>query len=194
MLGYASIVAAAEKTKNPLIPAWNELIWGTVAFVLLLVVLWRAGVFKRISEALAERTAKIEGQIKDAEATQAEANKILEDYKRQVAGAREEANRIVAEAREAGEQLRKDLQQKAQEEANRMVESARLEIQAERERAKRELRREVGSLAVQVAERVVGSELDHDRQLSLVDSYIDELSASGASGAAGASGNGGAAS
>jgi hypothetical protein len=45
-----------------------------------------------------------------------------------------------------------------------------------------------------VAERVVGSELDHDRQLSLVDSYLDELSASGASGAAGASGNGGAAS
>ena len=193
MLGYASIVAA-EKTKNPLIPAWNELIWGTVAFILLLVVLWRAGVFKRISEALAERTAKIEGQIKDAEATQAEANKILEDYKRQVAGAREEANRIVAEAREAGEQLRKDLQQKAQDEANRMVESARLEIQAERERAKRELRREVGSLAVQVAERVVGSELDHDRQLSLVDSYIDELSASGATGSAGASGNGGASS
>ncbi len=188
MLGYVSIVAA-EKTKNPLIPAWNELIWGTVAFVLLLVVLWRAGVFKRISEALAERTAKIEGQIKEAEATQAEANRILEDYKRQVAGAREEANRIVAEAREAGEQLRKDLQQKAQDEANRMVESARLEIQAERERAKRELRREVGSLAVQVAERVVGSELDHDRQLSLVDSYIDELTASGASGA---SGNGGA--
>ncbi|HEY7280660.1 MAG TPA: F0F1 ATP synthase subunit B [Actinomycetota bacterium] len=192
MLGYASILAAEEKTKNPLIPAWNELIWGTVAFVLLLVVLWRAGVFKRISEALAERTAKIEGQIKEAEATQAEANKMLEDYKRQVAGAREEANRIVAEAREAGEQLRKDLQQKAQDEANRMVESARLEIQAERERAKRELRREVGSLAVQVAERVVGSELDHDRQLALVDSYIDELSASGVG--AGASGNGGASS
>ena len=89
MLGYASIVAA-EKTKNPLIPAWNELIWGTIAFILLLVVLWRAGVFKRISEALAERTAKIEGQINQAEAAKAEADRMLEEYRQQLAGARED--------------------------------------------------------------------------------------------------------
>ena len=62
MSGLIAILVAQateEKTPNPLIPAWNELIWGTVAFVLLLVVLWRVGVFKKITEALAERTAKI---------------------------------------------------------------------------------------------------------------------------------------
>src|SRR4051794_14295308 len=174
MLGTIThlLAQAKEKTKNPLIPAWNELIWGTIAFVALLVVLWRFGVFKRISEMLAERAARIEGQIKEAEQTRSDANRMLEEYKAQLAGAREEANRIIAEAREAGEQLRKDLQRKAQEEADRIVEAARAEIQGERDRAARELRREVGILAVQVAERVVGSELDGDRQLALVDSYI----------------------
>jgi F-type H+-transporting ATPase subunit b len=195
MLGTIThlLAAATEKTKNPLIPAWNELFWGTVAFVGLLVVLWRAGVFRKISESLVARTAKIEGQIKEAEERQAEANRLLEEYRQQLATAREEANRIVAEAREAGDQLRKDLQQKAQEEANRTVESARTEIQAERDRAARELRREVGTLAVQVAERVIGWQLDEDRQRELIDQYIEELSASSSSNGGGASGaNGGA--
>jgi F-type H+-transporting ATPase subunit b len=193
MQSLAAILAAAEeKTKNPLIPAWNELIWGTVAFVLLLVVLWRVGVFKRISEALAERTARIEGQIKQAEAKQAEADRLLDEYRQQLAGAREEANRIVAEAREVAEQLRRDGQQRAQDEANRILESARQEIGAERDRAERELRRDVGVLAVQVAERVVGWQLDADRQRELVDRYIDELTSAGAPN--GSSGSGGASS
>ena len=82
-------------------------------------------------------------------------------------------------AREAAEQVRKDLQRKAQEESDRIIEAARTEIQAEWERARRELRQEVGILAVRVAERVVEAELDEDRQLALVDSYIDELASSG---------------
>lgn len=195
MLSLASILAAEEKTKNPLIPAWNELIWGTVAFILLLVVLWRAGVFKRISEALAERTAKIEGQINQAEAAKAEADRMLEEYRQQLAGAREEANRIIAEAREAGDQLRRDLQEKAQDESNRIVEAARQEIRAERDRAARELRGEVGHLAVDVAERVIGWQLDEDRQRELIDQFIDELTATGApNGSSGAASNGGASS
>jgi len=194
MLSLSAVVAAAEKTKNPLIPAWNELIWGTVAFILLLVVLWRVGVFKRISEALAERTSKIEGQIQQAEAKQAEADRLLDEYRQQLAGAREEANRIVAEAREAAEQLRKDGQQRAQDEANRILESARQEIGAERDRAARELRGEVGHLAVDVAERVIGWQLDEDRQRELIDQFIDELTATGSPNGSGAGSSGGASS
>jgi F-type H+-transporting ATPase subunit b len=178
MLSSIAILAAEEKTQNPLIPATNELIWGTIAFVLLLVVLWRVGVFKRITEALAERARRIEGQIEDAERTKAEADRTLEEYRSRLATAREEASRIVSEAREVGEQLRREAQQRAQEESNRIVEAARAEIEGERDRAARELRREIGSLAVQVAGRVVGHELDEDRQRELVDAYIDELTAS----------------
>lgn len=197
MLGSIAILAAeaaTEETKNPLIPAWNELIWGTVAFVLLLIVLWRVGVFSKITEALAERTAKIEGQIKEAEAKQVEADRLLAEYRAQLAQAREEANGIVADAREAAERLRKDLHEKAQEESNRIVESARVEIQAERDRAARELRREVGILAVQVAERVVGASLDEDRHRELVDDYIEELTAGAGVGSSGGTASGGASS
>ena len=191
MLGSLTILAAEaaaeEKTQNPLIPATNELIWGTIAFVALLVVLWRVGVFKKITEALKERTARIEGQIQDAEAKRNEADRLLDDYRTQLASAREEASQIVADAREASERLKRDLREKAQEESDRIVEAARTEIQAERDRAARELRREVGILAVQVAERVVGFALDEDRHRELVDSYIEELSSGAASSNGGAS-------
>ena len=168
---------------NPIIPATNELIFGTIAFLLLLLLLWWAGVFKKIRATLEERRSRIEGNIEQAEKTRQEADALLARYRQQLDESREEAQRIIREARESGDQLRKDLQAKAQEDANRIVESARAEIQAERERAARELRQEIGRLAVQVAERVVGSSLDEDRQMQLVDQYIEELqtTSSGAS-------------
>ncbi|MFL5796544.1 MAG: F0F1 ATP synthase subunit B [Actinomycetota bacterium] len=168
----------AAKTKNPLIPATNELVWGTVSFVLLLVILWRVGVFQRITEALARRTELIQGNIEKAEQTREEADLLLQQYRDRLESARDEADRIIREAREAADRVRKELQEKAKEESDRIVESARAEIRAERDRAARELRREVGILAVQVAERVVGESLDGDRQLQLVDAYVEELAAS----------------
>ena len=176
--------AAKEEEHSPILPATNELIFGTIAFLLLLLLLWRFGVFKKIREALEERSRRIEGQIDQAERTRQEADALLAQYRQQLDESRDEAQRIVREAREAADQLRKDLQARAQEDANRILESARAEIEAERERVARELRREVGRLAVQVAERVVGESLDGDRQLQLVDRYIEELDA-GANGAAG---------
>ena len=166
---------AHEEEHNPIIPALHELIFGTIAFLLLLLLLWRFGVFKKIREALEERRQKIEGNIEQAERTRQEAEALLAQYRQQLEESRDEAQKIIREARESGDQLRKDLQARAQEEANRIVESAKAEIQAERQRAASELRQEVGQLAVQVAERVVGGSLDGDRQLQLVDRYIEEL-------------------
>jgi F-type H+-transporting ATPase subunit b len=163
------------KESSPILPATNELIWGTVAFVLLLLILWRAGVFKRIAQTLADRTDRIQGNIQRAEQARKEARELLERHRRQLDEARDEARRILDEARQTAEQLRRDIHAQAQEESNRIIEGARREIRAERDRAARELRREMGVLAVRVAERVVGQELDADRHRQLIDDYIEEL-------------------
>ena len=170
-----AVIALVAEEKNPLIPATNELIWGTFSFVILLVILWRVGVFKRISDALKERTDRIEGNIERAERDRQEARELLERYRRQLDEARDEARRILDEARQTGEQIRKDIHARAEEEANRMIDGATREIRAERDRAARELRREMGVLAVQVAERVVGRELDAEGHRQLIDDYIEEL-------------------
>lgn len=189
MTAFYALLAATEEEggHSPIIPAANELIWGTISFLALLGILWGAGVFKKIAAALEERRSRIEGNIEAAERERKEAQELLEQYRQQLAEAREETGRIIEEARRSAEELKRQLQERAEAESQRIVENARTEIRAERDRAARELRREVGTLAVQVAERIVEGSLDGDRQRALVDSYIEELT-SGPAGGGGADG------
>ena len=170
-----SNVLAAGGTKLVL-PATNELIWGTVAFLLFLLVLWRAGVWRRLGEAMDERTRRIRGDLERAEQARREAEETLEQYRQVLAQARDEARKIVDEARQAAEQARRDILQRAQDDAARQIEGARREIQAERDRAAAEVRRGLATLVVQVTERVIAQALDGERQLRLIDDYIEELS------------------
>ena len=163
---------------NPILPSANELIWGSIAFIIVFVLLAKFA-FPPAAKALQERTSKIQGDIDSAEHDREEAAQMLADYRRQLAAAREESNRILDDARKTAEQLRRDLQTKAEEDASRMIDRAREDIAGERERAISEIRREVGSLAVDLASRVIGESLDRDRQLSLVDRYIEDLAGSG---------------
>ncbi len=190
MLASAAAVVADSNTKLVL-PATNELIWGTVAFVLFILVLWRFGVWKRLGQAMDDRTARIRTDLEQAEARRKEADQLLERYREQLEQARAEAQSMLEEARQRAEEVRRDLVAKAEAESQRIVENARREIEAERIRAARELRREVGQLAVEVAERIVGGSLDGDRQLALVDSYIEELSSHAPNGNGNGAGGGG---
>jgi len=175
----ASVMLAAGSSKNPILPATNEIIWGTVAFVLLLLILARTGVFKQIEHALAERTARIEGKLEKAEQIRREAEETLAEYRTLLAAAREESNRILEDARRSADQVRRELVQKAEAEASRVIQRAEEEIRAERDRAVSDVRREAATLALQLAERVIGETMDEARQLRLVDRYIEEITPSG---------------
>ena len=159
---------------NPILPATNELIWGTIAFVILFVLLWRL-VFPRMNEALKDRTGKIRGDLEQAEHDREDAARVLAEYRAHLAAAREESTRIMEEARKNAEQVRKDLLAKAQEDASRVVERAQEEIQAERNRAISEIRGEAAGLALDLAGRVIGESMDDDRHRRLIDRYIEEV-------------------
>ena len=175
----AAVLVAEES--NPILPSANELLWGSIAFIIVFVLLAKFA-FPNAAKALKDRTEKIRGDIEFAEKDREEAGRLLADYRAQVAAAREESTRILEDARRTAEQVRTELKAKAEEESARMIERAREDIAGERERAIAEIRREVGSLAVDLAGRVIGESLDRDRQLSLVDRYIDELGPGGGSG------------
>jgi F-type H+-transporting ATPase subunit b len=184
----ASILAQAEEhaeevsEAKDLYPAVGELIVGLVAFLILFFFTWK-WILPRFRQLLDERQAKIQGELEKAETTRREADQLQEQYRAQLAGAREEANTIIEEARATAEQLRRDLQAKAEEEAQATVARAQDEIRAERDRAFQELRAQIGSIAVELAERVVGQSLDEAAHQRLIDEFIDEV-------AAGASSNG----
>lgn len=174
--------AAQEESRNPIFPATNELVWGTVAFLLLLFLMYRT-VFPSINKAYKDRRANIEGKLEQAEREREEAEQLLEHYRRRLRDAEDETQRILEEARSNAERVRRDLLAKAETDAGRELDRARQAIRAERDQAIRQLRNEVGTLAVELATRVVGDSLDRERQLRLVDEYIDELGTQAQAGA-----------
>jgi F-type H+-transporting ATPase subunit b len=166
-------VVAAEH--NPIIPVWQELVVGTIAFAILCYVLMKF-VFPVMEKTFAARVDAIEGGLKRAEVAQAEANELLEQYRAQLAEARTEAARIRDEARADAEGIRQDVLATAREESERIITAGRDQLAAQRESIVRELRSEIGTLAVDLAGRIVGESLaDEARSQGTVDRFIAEL-------------------
>jgi F-type H+-transporting ATPase subunit b len=172
----AALILAQESggSTNPILPKTNELIVGIVAFIVLFALLWKVAL-PRANQVLEERTENIEGKLEQAERERQQAEELLRQYRERLASADQEAQRLIDEGRANAERLRRDLMAKAEQEANRVIEQGREAIRGERDRAVRQLRTEVGSLAVELATRVIGDSLDRDRQLRLIDQYIEQL-------------------
>jgi F-type H+-transporting ATPase subunit b len=162
-------------SSNPLLPSWPEFIIGTILFVLVFGALAKF-LLPRVQQTLAERTDQIEGGLARADEAQAEAQQVLEQYRQQLADARHEAARLREEAREQGAQIIAEMREQAQAEARRLVAAAEAQIDAERQQALTSLRTEVGTLATDLASRIVGESLtDEARQSRVVDRFLDEL-------------------
>jgi F-type H+-transporting ATPase subunit b len=181
-----AILAAEGDLK--ILPEPAELILATIAFGLLVAFLLKK-VFPRLKTALEERTAKIQGQLEDAERTKREADHVLEEYRAQLADARNEVQRIIDEGKRTADSLRADLVAKAEQEAQEIVRRAQADVAGERDRAMQQLRRTVGELSIQLASRVIEQEIRNaDSARALVDKAIDELSRTPAGNGAGGQG------
>jgi F-type H+-transporting ATPase subunit b len=168
-------LAAVGEAPNPLLPHTAEIIVGSIAFLLLFLVM-RSKVVPMFEKAYAERTAAIEGGIAQAEDAQAQAKVALDKYTKQLASAQEEAQNLREEARVAGAAIVEEFRAKAQEEAARITAAATASIEVERQQAITSLRNEVGSLAVELASKIVGEALDDQaRQSRIVDRFLDDL-------------------
>ena len=168
------LLAAGSSDKENLYPHATELLVGAVAFAIIFFFFWK-WVLPRVNTLLEERREKIQGEMERAEASRVAADDELARYKVQLAGAADEANRIIDEARKTADQLRVDLQSRAEQESHAIVARAQEEIRAERDRVFQELRTQVGEIAVELAGKVVGESLDTSAHTRLIDEYIDEV-------------------
>ncbi|MGI5212268.1 F0F1 ATP synthase subunit B [Plantactinospora sp. CA-290183] len=164
---------------NPIVPIWQEIVIGTIAFALLCFVLMKY-VFPRMEQTFQARVDAIEGGIKRAEAAQAEANQLLEQYRAQLAEARTDAAKIRDDARADAEGIRSDVLAKAREESDRIIQAGKDQLAAERATIVRELRTEVGTIAVDLASRIVGESLvDEARRKGTVERFLTDLEGAG---------------
>jgi F-type H+-transporting ATPase subunit b len=165
----------AASNSNPLIPHWPELIIGAIAFLIVFGLLAKV-LMPRIGATLAERTDAIEGGLKRADDAQEEASKVLDQYRAQLADARHEAARLREQAKEEAAQIVAKGRADGVAERERIIASANAQIEADRQQALNALRAEVGSLAVELASRIVGESLaDEARQSRMVDRFLGDL-------------------
>ncbi|MCW2530952.1 MAG: atpF [Blastococcus sp.] len=165
----------AAESENPLLPPLGEIIIGLIAFGIVLLVMFKF-VAPRFEQVFRARREAIEGGIERAEAMQTEAKAALEQYRAQLAEARNEAAQIRDQARAEGQQILEELRSQAQEESARIVARGAEQLASQRQQVINELRGQIGALAVDLASRVVGESLAEEaRRRGTVDRFLAEL-------------------
>ena len=173
-----AFILSASENSNPLIPAWGEVILGAIAFGVLCWVLMKKAL-PQAESVYQERRDKIEGGLERAERAQQEAQATLSQYRAQLADARSEANKIREQAHEDAKRIVAEMRAEAERDREERRERFEAQLGAERTQAIAQLRHEVGGIALQLAERVLGHELQNDdRQRELVDDFIAGLESS----------------
>jgi F-type H+-transporting ATPase subunit b len=158
--------------------------WTLIVFVLLVVILGKFA-WGPILKNVESREKSIQSAIDEAARRNAEAAKLLDEHKAQLADARRQANELIAEGRTAGEGVRKSIEEKARTEAQLIVERARQEIERERDAAIAALRKESVDLALAAAAKLMQQNLDSSKDRQLVERYLSDLSADAAAKGAG---------
>lgn len=161
---------------NPILPDTNELIWGTLSFLVLFLLL-RQFAYPAVAQAMENRTNRIRKDLDDAERLKGEAQAILATYTAQLQDAKNEANRIIEEARQTADQLRRDLMARAEAEVAELRQRNADDINAAKDRTLADLRQQVGEIAIAAAERVVERNLDRETNAALVDNFISQVGA-----------------
>ncbi|MDP9800506.1 F-type H+-transporting ATPase subunit b [Arcanobacterium wilhelmae] len=174
----STVILAAGDKPNPLLPALPDLLWGTIAFIIVAVAVYKFG-WPAFSDMLEERAAKIERGLEAADRARAE----IADERKVLEGQLSEAHREAAEIRErATENARTivaDAQNKAKDEAASILDANQRRIAADTETASRALRSDVGAVATELAGRIVGEAITDQALASrVIDRFLDELEAS----------------
>ena len=163
-----------QEAPSPILPPINELIWGAISFFVLLFLLWKFA-YPGIKQGMADRTARIRTDLESAEGAKADAQRVLDEYRAQLADAKAEAGRIIEEARQQADALKRDQAQRLQTELAEMRERAAADVDAAKTQAMADLRAEVASLAIGAAEVVIQRNLDAATQTQLVEQYIQSV-------------------
>ena len=147
-------------------------IFEAVANVIILFVLLRIFLFKPINKMRNERTRTVQENLDSAEKAKEEAEALRKQYEDSVSDAKEEANRIIMKAHEDAETERNKIIEKSHEEADEIVSAASETIENERRRVLQQAQSQIADLAIEAASKIIGANLDDEKNRRLVDEFL----------------------
>jgi len=151
----------------------NEFIPMLVAFIILWIILAKFG-WPIFDGMLVKRENTINEALKKSEEAKIEAERTLAEYQKQLADAKAQAAKVIADAKETGEAVRADITKQAQDEATAMIEKARIAIEAEKKAAISDLQGSIADISVDVASRLISSDLSDAEHRAIIERYINE--------------------
>lgn len=153
----------------------GTVVWATIAFVIVLILLKKMA-WKPILQSLDERETSIQNALSSAENAREEMAALQAKNEDLLREARIERDKILKEARDVKDSIISESKVKAQEEADKIMASARENIQHEKMAAISELKNQVATLSIEIAEKIIKGHLDDDqKQKELVKNLMDDV-------------------
>jgi F-type H+-transporting ATPase subunit b len=174
VIAEGGTVDDCQAAPNQLLPETNEIIWGALGFFVVFFFVWKLGL-PAIKKGMDARTERIRADLDAAETQRTEADTLLAEYRAQLNDAKNESSRIIEEARQSADALKRDQESRLQSELADLRNKAAADIEAAKVQAIADLRGEVAQLAVGAAEVVVGKNLDQATQVQLIEDYINQV-------------------
>jgi F-type H+-transporting ATPase subunit b len=156
-------------------PDFATVFWMLLSFGVVLFILKRFA-WKPILKALKDREESIEGALESADRAKAEMEQLKTDNEAIMQEAKREREIMLREAREVKDKIIKEAKVEAGREADKMIENARINIEHEKASALHEIKEQVASLSVEIAEKILREKLKTDKhQRDLINSMLKEL-------------------
>ena len=143
--------------------------------LLLLMVLFKKYLFKPVMEILEKRQAEIEGHYQEAQQAETDAKAMKADYESKMAGARQEADRVIKTATESANAMSASIVEDARMQADQLKRRAQTEIDLERRRAFDEVKGELSGIALDIASQVIEREVNEKDHEAFIDEFIKNV-------------------
>lgn len=146
-----------------------------VCNLMIQLVIFKKLLLNPVKKVIAERKAKADGQIADAEKLRTEAEAMKAEYEQNLQNARTEANQIVAAAQKTAAARSEELLGEARAQAAALKQKAEADIAQERKKAVNEVKDEIGGMAMEIASKVVEREIKEADHQDLIDEFIKNV-------------------
>lgn len=155
---------------------WQIII--SLANLLILTWLLKKFLYAPVRKALADRRAVIDSQYADANKAKAEAQRYKDEYEEKLTFAKNDADKIRADAKSEADRRSEKIISDAKEKADMLITHAKEEAQLERQKTVDDVKREIADVSAALTEKLIGRELDKDGHRELIDEFIDEIGGS----------------
>ena len=143
--------------------------------LVLVFLVFKKFLFGPVQKMIDTRQKEIDDLYAEGEQKRLEAEKMHEDYRLQLAGAKAETQKMLRDANAEANQQREEILREARQDVAALKEKANADIALEKKKALNDVKDEIGSMALEIAEKVVGRELAQQDQDKLVEEFIQKM-------------------